>query len=279
VLEALGYQRVYPRDVSPVDHLPVMIRRTGWIWRGDYYDPQQPPSVEVHFRVWDTATEGFGPEGLESFWRRRWVREIQGISIPTLRPVDGLIYACMHLVRHLLRGDLQIRHVYEMAHFLDRSSGDDSFWAEWSRRPGTPSVIESVAFRLAVEWFSCNLHSVARRATDQMPPSMDRWFRLFSFAPAIACTRPNKDEIWLHLCLVEDPAVRRRILVRRLFPARRQRVVLDAHVPDAEAGPVLKIRRGLYEAGFLIGRMRHHFSTLGPLVRSGIRWRRAIVST
>jgi hypothetical protein len=278
VLAALGYESVHPRDVSPVDHLPVMIRKTGWLWRGDYYDPDRPSSVEVHFQLWDAATEGFGPEGLEAFWRRRGVREIHGLSIPTLSPVDGLSYACMHLVRHLLRGDLQIRHVYELAHFLERSRGDEAFWAEWGRRPGERRVIEAIAFRLAMEWFGCEPHEAARETIARMPDAACRWFEVFRFSPAVACARPNKDELWLHLCLVQDPAVRRRIVMRRIFPMRRQRVVLDAHLPGERNSMALQVRRMFYEVTFLGRRLRHHLSTIGPLVRSGIRWRRAIAS-
>ena len=55
----LGYEPIHPRDRRPTDHLPTMIRKTGWRWRGDFFDPDLPVSLELHFRFWDEQTEGF----------------------------------------------------------------------------------------------------------------------------------------------------------------------------------------------------------------------------
>jgi Uncharacterised nucleotidyltransferase len=49
----LGYEPVSGFERHPIDHLPVMIRRTGWQWRGDYFDVEMPLSLELHFRLWD----------------------------------------------------------------------------------------------------------------------------------------------------------------------------------------------------------------------------------
>jgi len=275
-LSGLGYEP-HRNDASGCsDHLPLMIRRTGWTWEGDYYDPNRPPYVEVHFRFWDAETEGFAAGDAEGFAARSEIREVDGMPLPTLSVIDGLRYSAMHLVRHLLRGDLHVRHVYELAHFLERSADDRAFWEGW-RNTGdqAPRLVEAIAFRLAAEWFHCRLHPVARRTMEQMPAGAERWFRLFAFSPALNTTKPNKDELWLHLCLVEDPLVRRRIAVRRVLPKKRARVVMDAQTPKGEGGALLCIRRILYEADFLSRRAWHHARTLLPLLRSGMRWRRA----
>ena len=264
-LENLGYEPVHNASVSPVDHLPVMIRRTGWRWRGDYFDPEQPPSVEVHFRFWDDATEGFPAPDSEHFWRRREVRN----TVPALSLEDTLRYATMHLVRHLLRGDLQVRHVYEVAHFL-HVSADEPFWNTW-----TSSLTDAIAFRLSHEWFGCRMHPGIAVVPGALAGWVDRWFRLFAFSPALAIARPNKDELWLHLSLVDDPAVRRRIILRRLLPLRRQRVMLDPHLPKQTQSAVLSIRRALFQATFLARRAGHHALTIGPLLRGALRWRMA----
>jgi Uncharacterised nucleotidyltransferase len=274
-LAELGYEPVHGESPRPMDHLPVMIRKTGWTWRGNYYDPERPPSVELHFRFWDDETEGFSVGDVNRFWRQRVIRDIGGLQIPTLNPTDGLKYSAMHLVRHLLRGDLQIRHVYELAHFLERSAGSDAFWHEWERSsPPEHRLVEAIAFRLAREWFRCHLHPDVCRQLEQLPPSVDRWFHLFGLAPATGVTRPNKDELWLHLCLIENPSARRRIAIRRLFPGRRQRVTLDPHL-KTERSFVLTVRRNLYAAWFLTSRALHHCRTFVPLLRSGFRWWKA----
>jgi hypothetical protein len=275
VLKELKYEPVHTDRSQPVDHLPVMIRKTGWAWRGDYYDPSRPPSVELHFRFWDDKTEGFPAGDPQTFWSRRVTREIGGIHIPTLNAVDGLKYSAMHLIRHLLRGDLQVRHVYELAHFLERSTGDEEFWARWQlSQSSQQGLVEAIGFRLASDWFRCRLHPAPRRLVEQLPAPVDRWFRLFGLSPASSVTQPNKDELWLHLCLIRNPDVRRQIAIKRLFPMRRQRVILNPHVP-ADRSAVLSLRRVVYEARFLAARALHHCSALLPVLRSALRWWKA----
>ena len=41
---ALGYEPLRDQDGLKTDHLPALIRRTGFKWRGDYFDPALPLS-------------------------------------------------------------------------------------------------------------------------------------------------------------------------------------------------------------------------------------------
>jgi hypothetical protein len=197
------------------------------------------------------------------------------MRIPTLGAADNLKYSCMHLVRHLLRGDLQVRHVYELAHFMECTASLDSFWNMWARSAAPrESLIELMAIRLASEWFGCRMHSAPRRLIQRTPAPVDRWFRLFALSPALGTTKPNKDELWLHFCLVTNKPVRRRIAMRRLVPVNRQRIVLDPHMPK-RGGIVPSLQGFLYEGSFLAARAAHHFRSLVPVVRSGFRWWKA----
>jgi hypothetical protein len=270
----LGYEPVSDTPDPGADHLPVMIRKTGWTWRGDYYDPEMPPSLELHFRFWNRHTMRFDAGDVTQFRRRRTVRQVGGLEFSALDPADGLSYSALHLVRHLLGGDLRLRHVYEIAHFLERSADDDSFWSRW-RETGLPScrVMEGIAFRLAAEWFHCNLHARAREAVERLPAAVKRWFSLFALSPALGIGNPDKNELWLHFCFLNNGSDRRAIAVRRLFPIRRARVVVDAHVPPAKAGAVLRIGRAAGEVSFLAGRVLHHLRALAPTIRGAYLWR------
>jgi hypothetical protein len=255
------------------DHLPVMIRRTGWTWHGDFYDPERPPSVELHFRFWDSATEGFAARDAESFFARRVVREIGGIRVPALSVIDGLTYSAMHLVRHLLRGELRKRHVYEMAHFLERSADEDEFWAEWKKfGAAQPRIVEAMAFRLSAEWFRPRPHPIVKQAIEELPAPIRRWFDLFAHSPAGA--RPNKDELWLHFCLVGDAGFRRKVALRRMLPTK-PRVTLDPHIAPEKQNAGLALRRRIFAWSFLVKRALHHLRALAPLVNSGLRWWKA----
>ena len=208
-LEELGFEAAARPD-RRADHLPPMIRRAPWQWHGDYFDPNLPPSIELHFRFWDASTEGFDVAGLAEFWNRR---AGSALGLP-----DRLSYAALHALRHLLRGDLRLYHIYEIAYFLERSAGDDDFWQAWRHITAEPfRQIQAIPFRLASDWFGCRLQAAAQEALNGLPAPIVRWFDLFGAIPG---GQSNKDELLLHLCLVRGAATRARIAARRLLPMR-----------------------------------------------------------
>jgi len=168
---------------------------------------------------------------------------------------------------------LQLRHTYEIAHFLEKSALDNAFWEEW-RESGLQScrVVEGIAFRLAAEGFHCAMHPAARDAVDRLPAAVKRWFRIFGDSPGDMTGSPNKNELWLHFCLLARKSDCRVIAWRRLFPSRQSRVLLDAHVPAAKAGALLGIKRSAFEVSFLAGRSLHHIRALGPTLRGAYVW-------
>jgi hypothetical protein len=266
-LTSLGY-RACEGESRGSDHLPVMVRRTGWRWRGDYFDPDQPLAAEVHFRFCNPSL-GFAAHGAEEFWTRRRIAEWDGMRFATLDPVDALRYACWHAVRHLLRGSLRILHVYELAHFLDRSSASRAFWEEWrTAAPADTRLAEGIAFRLAAEWFGCRMSAAAYGCASDLPADVDVWFRLFAFSPIQALTRPNKDEVFLQLCLAGGVASSS--AGRRVVPLRLPGFWLDPH--EKEESLPLQVRRALARARFIASRAVHHARTLVPLIGSGVRW-------
>ncbi len=266
---SLGYAPVWSTDKS-ADHHPVMIRRTGWRWRGDYYDPDQPLALEIHHRFWNPNL-GFAVHGAGSFWNRRRNGVFDGVELPALNPVDGLTYAAWHTLRHLLGGNLRICHVYELACFLNDGAGHHNFWREW-REEGAPAdrLAESIALRLAREWFACKVNPVVEDYIGVLPANVERWFSLFAFSPIQA---PNKDELFLNLCLAQNNRDRCRIAARRIFPVRAPISAPDVHIAGTTAWSLLK--NVAHQAGFMARRALHHLRTLGPVALSGFRWWRA----
>jgi hypothetical protein len=263
---SLGYEAVWTADQN-ADHHPVMIRRTGWRWRGDYYDPDQPLALELHYRFWNPNL-GFSVHGADDFWRRRMRGVFDGIVLPALNPRDRLTYAAWHALRHLLGGNLRIRHVYELARFLQESAGEHDFWFEW-RREGAPSerLAESISLRLAKEWFACKVNPVVEDYIATLPPDVERWFGLFAFSPIGS---PNKDELFLNLCLARKTQDRVRIAARRVFPVRVPVSAPAAHV--ARHSLRSRSRNVANQAWFMARRVLHHLRTLAPVARSGFRW-------
>ena len=276
---ALGYEPFGNTGRTALDHLPPLILKTGWRPKDDYYDPDIPVTIELHFRFWDAGTERFSVSGVDRFWERREMRQMLQVrasdsqAFPALAATDAFSYAAWHLVRHLLRGDVRAYHVYELAQFLDHTAADDAFWRDW--RDARPSpMVETIACRLAMEWFGCSVNPVLREFISALPAGVERWFGMFGFSPLDALERPNKDELFLHFCLVNGLDDRLAIAKRRLFPRRRSPYIADVHVPSPDLR--LRLKRRFVGAAFLAMRALYHARALPPLLRNGLRWRRAL---
>lgn len=272
-IRGLGYEPFGRAAQTAMDHLPPLILKTGWRPGTDYYDPDMPVTIELHFRFWDTATERFDVEGADGFWERRQVRAVGSMNVPMLHPADAFSYAAWHLIRHLVRGDVRAYHVYELAHFLHRTADHDAFWSTW--RDVRPSaLVETIACRLAQQWFGCRMHPVVQSLTHALPSKVECWFDLFGYSPLLAMEKPNKDELFLHFCLVNGFPDRLRIAKRRMLPRRVNPYIADPHVPSPDMR--LRWKRRMVRAGFVMKRALYHARTLFPVIRSGFRWRKAL---
>jgi hypothetical protein len=123
----LGYQPLRGLENLPKDHLPAMIRKTGWEWRGNAFDPEMPPSIELHYCLWNKSNAHFAAEGLEDFWPRRGTRHLEDFSFPALDPVDNFGFSALHALRDLLSGDWVLHRIYEIARFLHTNAANKPF--------------------------------------------------------------------------------------------------------------------------------------------------------
>ena len=271
-LSSIGFLSLPAAGAKYSDHLPPMIRNLDWKWRGDYYAPDLPLTVELHFRFWDTQTEKLSAPCVEDFWQRRRNRVVGDTEIPMLSLADTVSYSALHLMRHLLRGGVRIYHAYEIAHFLHQTEHDDALWTEWiAGRAATSPSLEAVAFRFASEWFGCKTHPIVEEQMKRLPARIARWFDLFSHSP-LDPERPNKDELLLHLSLLDNPHDRRSVMVRRLLPQTPKKYV-EPGLADAEHSLRAVVNGKLRDASFFSARLVHHARTAANLIRSFYRWK------
>jgi hypothetical protein len=263
-LVKLGYESIGGLEGLAMDHLPTMIRKTGWQWRGDYFDPDFPAAVEVHFRFWDEPTERLPVEGLDEFWIRR---EGNRLALP-----DRLAYAALHLTRHLLRGNVRPSHVWEIARFLE-THHDAEFWRMWAEWH-SPSLrrLEAVAFLLAQWWFGCKLPHAAEEAVRGLPEPVHRWFETYGWSPIEGMFKPNKHELWLHMSLLESAWDRYEVLRRRLIPLSRPGPADAVHIPRDQMTFARRVLKVVRNGGYAISRGWHHARLLVPTVWEGVRW-------
>ncbi len=269
----LGYVPIIADDPHPTNHLPTLIRKTGWTWQGDYFDINLPISLELHYDVWDEETERFGPIGLEQFWERRRARRIDNLDFVGFEPADEIAVAALHLLCHMLRGSLRPSHVYEMAWMLDHSAEDRALWNSW-RVLHDPSLrrLEAICFALAQQWFDCGMPAAAVEEIEALPPEVKRWLDTYSGSPLVGRFRPNKDELWLHWSLLDSPRARLAVLRRRLFPQNLPGPVDAVTIPEQQLTWRIRLRARWKYLNFLAARSLHHLRALPPTAWSAIGW-------
>jgi MFS family permease len=269
----LGYEPIIPHGRHPIDHLPAMIRKTGWQWRGDFYDPEMPMSLDLHFQLGNQGTERLVPAGLDGFWERRQERELEGVRFTALHPADAIAYSVLHALRHLLRGDPRLFHIYELAGLLHRRADDAKFWSVW-RELHHQSLrrLEAVSFALSQSWFGCRLPEVARQEIEQLSPDVKRWLETYSWSPVASLFHPNKDEVWLHWALLDSRRDRIAVLRRRVLPERLPSPVGEVHVPESQVTWRTRVRGRLRYLSYVSSRVWHHALALPSIAWSSVRW-------
>jgi predicted MFS family arabinose efflux permease len=119
--------------------------------------------------------------------------------------------------------------------------------------------LQCVVFRLAAEWFGCPIPRSV-----ELPDAVDAWFHLFALSPATQEFRPNKDQLWLHIGLLDSRSDMWRVARRRLVPG---------NLPP-RAGPE---RGGFWQGYFRYTgrRLIHHTVSLPRTGITGLRfwWR------
>lgn len=257
----LGYEPIVPFDRHPLNHLPTLIRKTGYQWSGIHYDPETPLSLEIHFQLWNRETEGFAVEGVEQFWDRRQKAEVDGLRFVALQPADMAGNAALHLLRHLLRGSVRPFHVYEIAWFLEHNTVDFGLHSESMRR------VEAICFALANRWFDCRVE-----LADSLPADASRWLDLYAASPLEGKFRSNKDEMWLHWTLLDSAKSRIDMVRRRLMPAQLPGPVTGVFVPEAQLTLAGRFKRRAAWLRFAIKRSWHHLRAIAPTASSALRW-------
>ncbi len=271
---ALGYDPVTASDDEfRADHLAQLIRRTGWRWRGDYFDPDLPPSVEIHYRLWDAEAEHLPIEGVDEFRARRQWKSVAGLSIPALDPQDGLAYSSLHLLRHLFRGDLLLWHVYELALVLDRYASDEEFWRTWQHRYDARfRALQSVAFRLAHTWFRCRTSEAVLDELHHQPELVQQWFEVHGREPSRGPLFAAKSEVWLHVSLLDSRDAAVHIVRRKLLPAQKRKQHHLPHVGETNDSLKLKLERNAQHLRFVARRAAYHLRTLPVAAIQGAAW-------
>jgi Uncharacterised nucleotidyltransferase len=267
VLRRLGY---VPLLDSKSRHLAPMARPSNWEWQGDLFDPEMPISVELHYELWSEQAEYIAVPELQQFWDRRKPRNFDGHKINVLCDEDLLGFATLHLMLHLLHGDLPLQRAWEIARFLDAHSTDEFFWMSWqSSHPVALRQLETSMFYLVTKWFECRSRQELETDVQGLPPMVKLWLERSSVALLAREWEPNKLEIWLHLALISTRKAQARLLFRRLIPLSLPSFADRAVSPTSSTAKLLKFYR---QRRLVTARLVRHLVTFFPTLLGGLRW-------
>lgn len=268
VLTALGYRSI---GTSKGRHLDPMIREQSWEWNGDYFAPDLPIPVDLHYQLWNAAMEHIaGPSEAEIWKRRSAVAMIDGQLISQLDLADALAFASLHVLMHLLHGDLRLQRAWELAFFLQKHDDDDDFWSRWkglySREERQMQVIP---FALSYEWFGCRLPACVREEIAMLSDDVLAWLEHYSWSPIEALFSSNKDELLLNLSLLRSFKSRARVFVRRLLPVHASADECQGRQNEVRRSRSIDFRH----LNLKLKRTRHHLGVL-PLTcwRTVVWW-------
>ena len=273
-LSALGYEPFKGLDHTDSDHLPSMVRKTSWEWRGNPYDPEVPVSWELHYRLWNETTSRISPKGLDQFWLRRVERRLDNISFPALNPADHLAHVALAVLRDALRDYMPVPLLYELARFLHTHADNQAFWKDWRElHDDSLRSVEVISFRLALHCFACRLPEEVKKEIDCSSTAIQAWFQRYADSPLSARFRPNKDALWLHLAILESFRDKRAILGKRLFLPRIPPVgaaYIQEPARDGDAGPRGVLRRQVRYASHVIPRAAYHLRMIPSTLWHGV---------
>ncbi len=263
-LQRIGYGRIPGGEHLPRGHVPPMTQPTTWQWRGNFYDPEAPLGVDLHWRFWNEAGERIEATGVEQFWHRRVERQWQGLSCPALHPVDAFGYSALHVLHHLVLEGPTPFHVYELAWFLHSHAENRQFWEDWKEmHPSSLRRLQAVSFRLALEWFDCSLPAAIEEEIDCLSPPVKRWFVRYRESPLDASGHPNKHSLWLHLSLLNSARDRIAVFGNVIFPLRMP----PAHIAKSRSiGGLAAFGR------YALQRIRYHLRLLPVTLVEGWQW-------
>ncbi|MGB6391825.1 MAG: MFS transporter [Candidatus Acidiferrales bacterium] len=274
-VEALGYRARPGAKVVPY-HLPSLNRQTEWKWLGNHFDPEMPVSVELHFSCWDVAGAQLAPAGLDDFWGRRIERKIEDFTFRSLCPADHLAFYSLHLLRHTFAGSASAYNARELARFLHARVNDDEFWNSWNAlHDESLRRLQAVCFRLASEWFDCDMHPAVRAEIERLPVSVNKWFEKHSQSPLATWFHANKDGVWLHAALLDGWRSRSEVVLQGLLPTHPPSHYLEGVRPATRAGAPASIFADLHARtkyfDYMASRATHHVRMLPAAITSGLR--------
>ncbi len=251
-----AHQLLQTRGYSPdldneerANHLPALIPKTGWEWRGDSFDLEIPVAVELHFRLWN--------------------REFECIALtypePHESPAGQLACVVLHMMRHIFRGNVTASHVYELAYFLEHHFDDLEFWKQWRKTDAVLQELGTAAFAIAARIFGARLPDL------RISKPVTAWVRRFG-PTVMAQDRAGKSQLLLQLTYVRSWKDRLVVLRRRLLPLSVPGPIDGVYLKPEQLTFSRRLLQAMRQVRYIARRLWYHARSLFGFLRALTLW-------
>lgn len=265
ILEARGY-RLFAESGRTWEF---KIGETPNVTRRDLYKDLPYRSVELHLES--------DPAGQSSLLQRVELRDLYGMTMPVLSPVDLFIGQALHAFKDVCTAHSRTSHLLELyRHVLVRRE-DRAFWCELreategDRR--TRLGIGVVTYLLSLLMGSFAPRSLTSWTSDLLPRSVQLWIDLYGMRAVFASPPGTKLYLLLQRELDAIEMTERRSVRTLLLPLRLPSAVVRSSANETTA---TRMRRYRIQLRYVASRLRFH---LVEGVRYGIesyRWRQRL---
>jgi hypothetical protein len=242
----------------------------------DFYNPKPGRSVELHFA--SSSTAGHSPsrdERLDRLALRSW----DGFTFPALQPAEQFVGQALHLFGHLCEPYTRPAWILEYKNHVSFYYNDPDFWrsvAERSRPHRRAAIAIGIASLLSSSLFGCETPGQLNEWTlDRLPTSVRLWAEHYGPRTVLADFPGTKLYLLLLRELERDdkapPSQAQKR--RRLIPLYRAPRIVYAGPDD---NPLQWLRKEIYQARFVLFRLRFHVVEGIRYLIEAARWKRQL---
>jgi hypothetical protein len=107
---------------------------------------------------------------------------------------------------------------------------------------------------------------------ERLPAGTQAWFEEFATSPAGHRFHSRKDELWLHVSLLDSGLDAWSVARRRLLPGRWPGQVDAIYIPKSEMNWRRRALKQMRYVAYLAMRLKRHAAALPGTASSGLRW-------
>ena len=233
----------------------------------DIYKDFRSYAVELH-----VESSALGrPSPLE---RLDW-RELHGLNMPLLSPVDLLLGQGLHLFKHICGESLRTAHLLEFRRHVLYRRDDDEFWrvlqVAGKNDPRASLGLGVVTFLIARVMGDFAPEALTRWTVDSISRPMQLWVEMYGHRVALGNYPGNKLYLLLQKEYESAGIPKKRSLRLALLPSRLPPPVIRAFPNEALSVRILRYSAYLQ---LILGRLRFHVVEGFRFVLESRRWRR-----